>query len=201
MDSNAAEATSAARDLGCVTVEPIKEPSGMIDWTATRTKLEEAYAGFPPDPDSGAPAWNAAYNQLWAQENERAIVKRMQELDARITVPDLDVGFWPPQHGGIVFDEQRAMSHPCTRINLGNGDYLVYAKGVIGALDADKEQRLCVQGFVDEEPSPAEVKRLRTMAVVSHQCAVQTKDIPKDEHLPAYFACVGEGLRANGEDG
>lgn len=191
--SNAAEATSAGRDLGCVTVDPIKEPDGAVDWTATRTKLEEAYAGFPPDPDTGAPAWNAAYNQLWAQETERSIVKRMQDLDAK--VPGLDVGFWPPQHGGIIVDRDKAMAHPCTRVNLGDGDYLVFAKGVIGALNAQKENELCVQGFVDEQPSPAQARQLRKMATVSHQCSIQSKDVPKDDHLQVYFACVGQGLK------
>ncbi len=200
MDNNAAEATVAPRDLGCVTVEPITGSGGAIDWTATRAKLEEAYAGFPPDPTTGAPAWNQAYNQLWAQENERAIVKRMRDLDARVI--GFDVREWPPTHyGGIIVDRAKAMAHPCTRVSLGEGEYLVYAAGVIGALNAEKEREICVQGFVDEEPSATEVQHLRTMAMVSYQCSLQTQDTPTNEHLPTYYACVGEGLRANGEDG
>jgi len=89
-------------DAGCVRIAPARATDGSIDWIGTRAKVQEAYAGIPPDA-LGTPAWQPAYNQLWAQEHEREIVARMQEVDARMPAT------------------------PLTRVDLGDGSSFVFA--------------------------------------------------------------------------
>jgi len=164
-------------------------------------KLETAYAGFPPDPETGAPAWNGAYNQLWAQEQERAIVERMEAIDEKVALPGGQAADWVSaayREGGTVMDPEAARSHPCTRINLGEGRKpQVHAKGIVGALSDEQIATYCVD-FVDVEATPAQRARLGAFADASHSCSIETKDAPHATHMDLYFSCIGKELRAKG---
>lgn len=200
MGQSASEGGAAPREVGCVTIEPVTSGSGGVDWTATKAKLQDAYQGLPSDAETGAPAWQAAYNQLYAQEQEKQIVQRMQEIDKQI--PGTRVEDWPymaTHHGGYVIDEQDALNTPCTRIDLGNGDYLVYSAGIVGALSPDLEQKYCAKGFVDEQPSPAQAAHIQQFARASHSCSLSAKSAPSTElHLEQYYSCMGQALKGNG---
>lgn len=191
-------------DLGCVTVEPVRRADETIDWRATQAKLEDAYAGFPPDPESGAPAWNAAYNTLWAQEQERAIDARMEAVEGRIALPReylAVVGAEGQHHGGYVENAEAARSNPCTRLNLGPGRRpLVFAKGVIGALSEEQIEEFCAE-FVDKEASPSQQARLTAFGAASHNCSLATRDASPEDHLSLYFSCIGKELREQGVEG
>jgi hypothetical protein len=183
---------------GCVTIEPSTRDDGTIDWTATRTKLQTAYAGFPADPETGAPAYTAAYNTLWEQEQERSILARMQEIDGKI--PGTALTDWTPQARGsaaYVVDAELAKSKPCTRLDLGDSRTLVFAEGVIGALGDDQVATLCPAGFEDRVPPPAIKLRLNALVDAVPVCSLAAQASAGDP-LDAYYGCLGSELRKKG---
>lgn len=192
-------------ESGCVTIEPVHRADGTVDWSATRTEIQDAYKDFPPD-ESGAPAWQPVYNQLWAQEQEREILDRMTAVDAAVpaSVPGTTAADWPPHashHGGYVIDLDRAQRTPCTRLDIGEGFGLVFSKGVVGALSPDQQTELCLAGFEDEAPSPAQQAHLRAFAAASEYCATQTKGLPTEQHVDAYYSCLGKEVREREKEG
>jgi hypothetical protein len=181
-----------------VTVEPARRADGSIDWAATRAKLQTAYAGLPADAETGAPADVAAYNTLWEQESERAILARMREIDAR--VPGTQLTDWTPQARGspaYVVDADRAKSRPCTRLDLGDGTSLVFAEGVIGALSDAQAAELCGAGYADTTPEPAVRTRLKALADAAPVCSLVAQGATGDP-LDAYYGCLGGELRKRG---
>jgi hypothetical protein len=99
---------------------------------------------------------------------------------------------------GYIYDADLARLHPCTRINLGpDRAPLVYAKGIIGALDEEQVATYCTE-FIEKEASPAQQARLTAFSDASRSCSVATKDAPANDHLSLYFSCIGKELREKG---
>jgi len=73
--------------------------------------------------------------------------------------------------GGIVVDEQAALSSPCHgfRIELdGKVSELVFSKGIVGALSEEEKEKYCKRGIIWEEPPPRLAERLRIL----HQAGI-----------------------------
>lgn len=181
-----------------MTLEPVKLADGDIDWDATRTKLEEAYSAFPLDLETGAPAWKAAYSTLFAQEQERAILSRMAEIDGKIPeIPGLHVGDWTHRSRGddaLMIDAELARSTPCTRVNLGatNG-FMVFSKGFVGALSDGQINEYCLLGFDDKDASPTQTERLLAHADAATSCA-----LVGGGSLDIFSTCLGKELKKRG---
>ena len=102
---------------------------------------------------------------------------------------------------GIVIDEERALSTPCIKIELGEGRRpLVYSHGIMGALDDEQKQVYCASGYTEHEVTPKQRERLATMEVASKKCSVEAIGPPGREHLQQYFACLSKELKSNGQE-
>ena len=101
---------------------------------------------------------------------------------------------------GIPFAPERATSGPCIRLNLGPGHKpLVYAKGVIGALDEEQISQYCINGFEDREATPKQKARITAMSESANICHLEAEPFANTkEHLTKYFTCLGRELRSRG---
>jgi len=91
----------------------------------------------------------------------------MEDLDGKeIILFDADTG--EMIEGGIVVNEERAMSTPCHGYDLGMGKKILWSKGVIGALSLPEQEKFCKVGM-DIRPAPpklaARIKALREAGV------------------------------------
>ncbi len=102
---------------------------------------------------------------------------------------------------GIVIDEERALSTPCIRIELGEGRKpLVYSHGIIGALDDEQQQVYCASGYIERPLTPKQQERLATMETAAKKCSAETTGITGQEHVKQYFTCLAKELRSKGQE-
>lgn len=183
----------------CVGLAPLKRDDGSIDWEATTQKLKDAYSGFPHDVETGAPAWKAAYSTLWAQEQEREITARMADIDGRAgEIPGLQPADWTHRVRGdnaIVVDPEVARTTKCTRVNVGDGGYVVYSKGIVGALDDAQITEYCSMGFDDRVATPAQSQRFLTFAEAANSCSLESRGTGA---VDVFFTCLGKELKKRG---
>ncbi len=101
---------------------------------------------------------------------------------------------------GIEYQPEAASAGPCIRLSLGEGfKPLVFAKGIIGALDESQISRYCTKGFIDREASPKQKERINAMSEAAKICKAETQGIQgTEEHLTRYFSCLGRELKAKG---
>lgn len=116
--------------------------------------------------------------------------------------PGLTTAEWAPGafgSPGFVTDPGRARSTPCIRLELGEGHApLVYSKGIVGALDEEQQALYCQEGYVDRAITEAQRDRLQAFATAAHECSTEAKAAEPQQHMAAYFSCLGRELKAQG---
>ena len=102
---------------------------------------------------------------------------------------------------GFVIDEERALSTPCIKIELGEGRRpLVYSHGIQGSLDDEQKERYCQVGYVERELTPKQRERLTTMEVAANRCSTQTIGAAGQERIQNYFTCLAKELKTKGQE-
>ena len=102
---------------------------------------------------------------------------------------------------GIVIDEERALSTPCIKIELGEGRRpLVYSHGVIGGLDDQQKELYCRPGYIEREITPKQRERLATMEFAAKKCSSEGVGPPGREHIQQFFTCLSKELKSKGQE-
>ncbi len=100
---------------------------------------------------------------------------------------------------GILVDPGIARSTPCLRLELGaNYRPLVYSKGIVGALDEEQEDLYCQEGYESRQATPEQVERIEALREAAHDCSVEAHGDTTEQHIQAYFSCLGKELRSRG---
>lgn len=180
---------------------------------------QQSPAGFGMGLYSGARSrWEhnlrQEYGQEWLDRNKARLDAEwdyIQELGGSDALPqtyDVDLPGTSPAEWvsgalgspGIEVQPELATAEPCIRLNLGEGfTPLVYAKGVVGALNESQISRYCTKGFIDREGSPKQRQRLIIMSNAAQKCHAETEGSrDTEEHLARYFSCLGRELKAKG---
>lgn len=169
-----------------------------------------AYVDAPRDPLTRQPAWQIAYNQVWAQEQDRHVLERMQAIDAAANVmeaprspyvPLTEVSAWAgssQSDEALIVDRELALSSPCTRLEIGDQMYLYYSRGASGALSDEQVKEFCVGGFEDQVATTEQRERLYALVEAAPFCRTETMASAPDNRLGAYYSCLGKELRKKG---
>jgi rubrerythrin len=148
-------------------------------------------------------ATQQAFNEALRREIAERERERVGSTTYPCSLPGESVADWVSGitgSPGIEYQPEAATTEPCIRLNLGEGHKpLVFAKGIIGALDEEQIHRYCTKGFIDREASEKQKERIRIMSQAAKTCHTETQGIEgTPEHLTRYFACLGRELKKKG---
>lgn len=157
---------------------------------------------YESGPD-GADEYREARSEAWGEFVDQVdSAEREEEEDGVEGPPGLATAEWSSGafgSPGFLTDPGRARSTSCIRLELGEGHApLVYSKGIVGALDEEQQALYCQEGYVDRAITEAQRQRLQAMATAAHECSVEAKAAEPQEHMAAYFSCLGRELKAKG---
>lgn len=134
------------------------------------------------------------------------IFQRLTMIEAKTAEPEIfSVANWVPEAfhdgsiGGIVVDEGLARESPCRRIALGDSSYLMYSKGVVGALSREQEPLYC-ERIEDMSLPPEVVERQRKLRDAALVCQTLVKDLEGHERLEPFMQCLSAQAKEQGID-
>jgi rubrerythrin len=93
--------------------------------------------------------------------------------------------------GGIVVNEERARTGPCTCYSN-----ICFHSGIIGSLNAGEREQYCKERV--EKSSPAMAARLQHWNDAKNVCKQKAQTLPKGERVIEYTHCMGTELGKRG---
>ena len=107
-------------------------------------------------------------DELYPVEDELVTItikigkKHKEELSEKpILLVDIEEG--KVVSGGIVVDEEKALSTPCHGYDLGEGKRMLWSKGVIGTLSLPEQLKYCKAGMEIKPAPPRLAERIRAL--------------------------------------
>lgn len=135
------------------------------------------------------------------------IFERLEIIEARMNGeddPTSNLANWMPEMfhtsgviGGIVVDEGKARESTCRRISLGDDSYLMYSKGVVGALSREQEKLYCTD-ILEVEVSPEVKARTKALRDATYICQAKIQDLVGPERAEVFMPCLVREARAKG---
>lgn len=100
-------------------------------------------------------------------------------------------------HPGFVIDEGAARASPCTRFDLGEGESLTFAEGILGALDEPQRALYCPE-TVTKELTEEERVRARQFKEAGDACGREVAGKEPDDRLSPWMACMSKEAKQRG---